>query len=287
MMNALSKGFKQVLIHRNIVGYLFLTQFIFAGIVGFFIQQDLKENIGNTIAGHLFESDFNYTLLSDLIRTIPDAFANSGKAFLVVFIIYFILSILLHAGSIESLLYSKRQTFRQFMAYIANLFFPFIFIAVFFLILFVIVTVIVFGPLFINVLSLVEYLESDRLFFYLLYVCLCIYFLLLSFIVNWSINTRINYIVTKESIWKSLKAGGAWTRKKYITLTAYFGFFTFLAFLGIKINIALDGSNLLVLTFILSLVILFFKIFLRLWNYASLAECCSAIKENDQHFNPH
>ena len=279
MMGALGKGFKQVMIHKNIIIYLFLIQLIFAGIVGSAIQKDLQINLGRTIAGQVFETDFNYSVLMDLMRAIPDAFAKSGKVFLIVFLLYFIISIFLHAGSIQVLLYSKRQTFQLFISSATKLFFPFLFFAIFFLILFGIITAVLFGPLAANSLPFVEWLESDRLFFYVLFACMSIYFFLLSFIFNWSINTRISYAVNKQSWWQSLKAGGAWTRKKFLTLTGYFLLFTILAFLGISCNIKLDNLDALVFTFVLSLFILIGKIIIRLWNYSTLAVCSNAINE--------
>lgn len=279
MMNALGKGFKQVLIHKNIVVYLFLIQLLFAGIVGSVIQKDLQTNLGQTIAGQVFEADFNYSVFTDMMRSIPDAFANSGKVFVIVFVINFILAIFLHAGSIQTLLQSQKQSFKTFISSAAKLFFPFIFFAIFFLILFVLISAVIFGPLAANSLPFVEWLESDRLFFYVLYVCLFVYFLLLSFITNWSINARIHCAKSKESWWQSLKAGGAQTRRNYLSLTGYFLLFTLLAFLGIWINIKLDNLDALVLTFILSLVILIGKIIIRLWNYSTLAVCSDAIIE--------
>ncbi len=279
MMSALVKGFKQVLIHKNIIVYLFLIQLIFAGIVGSVIQKDLQMHLGQTIAGQVFESDFNYSVFMDMMRSIPDAFAISGKVFVIVFVINFILAIFLHAGCIQTLLHKQKQSMASFMSSAAKLFFPFLFFALFFLILFLIITGILFGPLAANSLPFVEWLESDRLFFYVLYVCLFIYFLLLSFITNWSINSRIHCARSQVSWWQSLKAGGLQTKKNYRALTAYFLLFSSLAFLGIWVNIKLDNLDTLVLTFILSLLILLGKIIIRLWNYSTLAVCSNAINK--------
>jgi len=280
MIESITNGFKQLLIHKNIIFYLFFIQLLFAGIIGSSVQSDLQQSIGHTMAGQLFERGFDYSVFTDLSRTLPNAFSKTNLVFFVVFVIYFLLSIFLHAGVIESVRKNQKQTLRQFFSHSTHLFFPFLIIGILFLILFILVTALLFGPISIKALPFVEYLESDRLFFYILYCCLFVYILVLSFLVNWSINSRIHYARERNSKRQSLRYGASWTFRKYIPHTLYFILFLLLGLLVMYINLKLDSLDALVLTFIISLLLLIGRIACRIWYIGTLADYGEALSSH-------
>ena len=276
MIESITNGFKQVLIHINDIFYLFFIQLLFAGIIGTTVQSNLQRGIGHSLAGQVFESGFDYSVFTDLLRSLPDAFAKTSLVFLIVFAIYFLLSIFLHAGVIASIGRKQKQTFRQFFSHSIDICIPCLIIGIVVLILFILTTAVIFGPIAINSLPLVEYLESDRLFFYILYLCIFVYLLILSFLVNWSINARIHYAKERQSTWQSMKYGASWTIRKYIPHTFYFILFLLLALLVIFVNIKLDSLDALVFTFILSLVLLIGRIAFRMWYVGTLTDYSEA-----------
>ncbi len=277
MMASLLFGIKYALRHWKIAGLIFVIQLIGAAFVGLLFQKDLSTHLGHSLAGRLMEEGFNFAVFKDLTRSIPDALSGVTTGFLVVLIIFLFLSIFLQGGAIKSLVDNDSKA----MSILRNgkrYFFPFLLVAFISLLVLIICTAVLWFPLLSNFLPLNESLESDRLFFYLLYAVLLLYLFLVALIVSWSINTRINYAVLHESIWASMKAGVSWTVKKALPLGLVFFFFLGIGLLFMFLNVKLDKIDSIWVAFFGSLVFLFGRLVARLWYYGTLAYYASAIR---------
>lgn len=280
MIDALQAGGRHALKHWKIAAIIFGLQFICAAIVGAIFQQNLTAQLGNSLAGKVFEEGFNYTVFYDMLREAPDALSGFWSAFSIVIPVFALISVFLHAGAIKALL-TRNTRLGKFLSHAKSYFLPFAVMAILFFVLFVIVTAVLWGPLLVNALPMVESLESDLFYVWIVIACLILYLFIISFIVNWSINSRINYAVISESVWSSLKAGFSWTRKKYLPLWLTFMFFVILSIFIMYINVRLDGINAIWITFILALILAFFRTISRLWYFSTLSFYSSAISKNE------
>lgn len=276
MIASVTTGFKYAIQHWRIAVYIFIIQFLGAAIVGILLGNDLSVELGHSISGRIFNEGFDYTILKDMMRGAPEALSGFSSGLQIIILLFFIISIFLQAGAIKSLL-EKDSSFKGFIKYASKYFSPFFGIAIIFLFLFLIITGILWVPLLISALPLVEMLESDKLYIWMLGAVLIIYLLIVSFLVNWSINSRINYAVVNESIWTSIKSGFKWTKTNYLTLLIPFLLFLFLGILIMFFNVKLDDMNAIIFVFICSLFLSLIRIFNRLWYYASLARFSLAI----------
>lgn len=278
MMASILFGIKYALRHWKIAGFIFVIQFLGAAIVGLLFQRDLSTHLGHSLAGRIMEDGFSYSVFQDLMRTVPNALSGVTTGFVIVFAVFLALSIYLQGGALKSLVdHDTKATsvLRNGLPY----FFPFLLVALVSLLVWIFITALIWFPFLSNFLSLNESLESDRLFFYLLYAVMLLYLFLAGLIVSWSINTRINYAVLHESIWSSMKAGIKWTIKKTIPLALAFFFFLGIGLLFMFMNIKLDKIDSIWLAFIGSLLFLFGRLLSRLWYYSALANYASAVKE--------
>lgn len=280
MIDALRAGGIHALRHWKIAAILFGLQLICAVIIGLIFQQNLSAQLGNSLAGQVFENGFNYTVFYDMLREAPNALSGFSAAFSIVIPVFALISVFLHAGAIKSLLVRNTQI-GKFISFAKTFFFPFALMAAMFFILFVIVSAILWVPLLVNALPMVESLESDRLYIWIVIACLILYLFIVSFIVNWSINSRINYAVISESKWSSIRAGFSWTRKKCLPLWITFLFFLALSIFIMYVNVRLDGLNAIWLTFVFALILAFLRTNSRLWYYSTLSFYSSAISKND------
>jgi len=277
MIASLQAGFRYSLRHWKLAVYIFMTHLIGAGIAGYLLEKDLSAELGNSISGKIFNEGFNYTIIKDMLRDAPDALSNFSFGLQIIITIFFIISVFLQAGAIKCLV-EGNSSLRTYVKNAARYFLPFLGLALIFLILFLMITGIVWIPLLMNALPMVEALESDKLYIWILGVALFIFVLLVSFIVNWSINTRINYAVVNQSIWSSLRSGFKWTKENYISLLIPFILFLFLGILIMYVNVKLDALQAIILTFVCSLILVFLRIFNRLWYYSSLCRFCFAVE---------
>ncbi len=263
---------------------ILLIQLAFGLVVGSQVGSSLSEVIGFSKAGELFSQGFDYAVYQDMLKAFPDALADVQRSIPIVIIAYLLISIFLHGGLIRSIITNQRS-WSSFMKNGLTYFLPFLLIGFTFLILFLLLTAILWAPVLINALNIIESIASDRLFFYLLYVIGIIYLLGLSLLVSASVNSRINYAVVNESIFSSLKAGFAWTLKKYLPLTCIFSGFSLLSFLLLCCSIKLDtGLGLNVwLSFLTTLVFIIFRILVRSSFYATLMHYCEAIVDEGDH----
>lgn len=276
MIASIKAGFLHAYRHWKLTLYIFIVQLLAALIAGFLIEKDLSSELGSSLSGRIFNDDFNYTILKDMMREAPEALHRFSTGLQFIILIFIIISIFLQAGAIKSII-AKDSSFKVFMNNCIKYFSPFFGIAIVFILLFLILTGIIWVPLLISALPLVETLESDKLYVWILGVVLIIYLLIVAFLVNWSLNSRINYAVVNESIWSSIKSGFAWTREKYFSLLIPFLLFLFLGILILFLNVKLDNLDAIYLVFVCSLFLSFFRIFNRIWYYSSLSRFSSAI----------
>lgn len=277
MIASIVSGFKHAIRHWKLAMYIFIVQLLAALIAGFLIEKDLSSSLGSSISGRLFSEGFNYTILKDMLRETPDALQSFSTGLQFIILIFIIISIFLQAGAIKSLII-KNASLNLFIKNSLHYFSPFLGIAILFLILFLVITGIIWVPLLMSALPLVETLESDKLYIWILGVALIIYLLIVAFVMNWSLNSRINYAVVNESIWSSIKAGFTWTREKYFSLLIPFFLFLSLGILIMFCNVKLDKLDAIWVVFACSLFLSFFRIFNRIWYYSSLSRFSSAIQ---------
>lgn len=280
MISALKNGWVHAIKHWKIGFFIFGIQLIGAAVAGLILQQNLIGQLGHSLAGNIFEEGYNYSVFNDMLRAVPDTLGSFNTAMNIIIPVFALISVFLHAGAIKSLLVQNRR-FGEFLSHAKSYFFPFAIMAILFFVLFVIISGLLWAPLLINALPLVESLESDRVYIWIVIACLVLYLLLLSFIVNWSINSRINYAVISKSIWSSIKAGFGWTRKKCLPLWLTFLFFLCLGLLLMFLNVQLDGLNAIWLTFVVALFLALLRTISRLWYYSTLSFYSSALTKDE------
>jgi len=278
MMNSILFGITYAIRHWRIAGLIFIVQLIGAAVVGFLLQKDMSKHLAHTLSGDIFSTGFNYSVFKDLTRTVPDVFSGVTTGFVLVFILFIFLSIFLHGGAIKALVADESRA-GSVLRYGKTYFFPFFVVALLSLFLLLLCTAVLWVPILINFEPIIENLESDRLFFYILYTVLVLYLFLVSLIVNWSINSRINYAVLNESIWSSIKSGLSWTIKKAFPLFMIFLIVFGIGFLLMFLNVKLDKINSIWIAFFASLLILFIRLLTRLTYYSALAKYASALRD--------
>jgi len=276
MIASIKAGFRHTIRHWKLAVYIFIVQFIVAAIVGFLFEKDLSAELGQSISGRLFNDRFNYTVFKDMLRDAPEAISSflSGLQFVV--LLFFVIAIFLQAGAISSLIQSQ-SSIKDYVKNAIKYFLPFFGLALIFLFLFLMITGILWVPLLMNALPIVEALESDKIFIWILGGVFILYLLLISFLINWSINARINYAIVKKSIWSSVKSGFKWTKEKYLSLLLPFLLFLCLGIFMMYLNVKFDNLNAIFLVFAVSLFLSLIRIFIRLWYYSSLSRFSSAI----------
>lgn len=279
MMGSILFGVKYAVRHWRIAGFVFSIQLLGAAFVGFLLQKDMSAQLAHTLSGELFNKGFNYSVFKDLTRTVPDVFSTATTGFIFVLLIFLFLSIFLNGGAIKALVVGDTKA-RSVWRYGKTYFFPFLLVGLLSLVLWIVCTAACWVPLLMNFLPLNESLESDRLVFYILYVVFGLYLFLVSLIVGWSINTRLNYVVVNESIWLSIKAGLSWTFKKAFPLFLCFVFFLGVGILFMFLNVKLDKIGSIWIAFFVSLFFLFCRVIARFSYYGALGNYASAIEDS-------
>lgn len=278
MIDSFRRGLGIAMQYWSLAALILLVQLIFGIIVGGQLGDALNHSIGLTKAGELFSHGFDYSVFQDMLREFPDALSNVKRTIPIIIIAYLIISIFLQGGLISSIIKSEKS-WKLFFQNGVRYYFPFLMIGLLFLILIVLLTGLFWVPLLMNAISIVESLASDRLFFFSIYAVGIVYILILSFLVNASVNSRINYAMLHQSIFSSLKAGFSWTFKKYLPLTFIFILFGFLSFLFLYFSIKIDTSLSMSvwISFIVTLLFIFLRILLRSAYYAALMDYSEAI----------
>lgn len=279
MMDSILFGIQYAMRHWRIGGFIFIVQLIGAAIVGFLLQMDISIHLGHSLSGDLFADGFNYSVFKDLTRTIPDVFSTVTTGFIFMLLVFFFLSIFLHGGAIKSLVANESKA-SSVWRYGKTYFFPFLLVAFISLVLLILCTGVLWVPVLINFEPLIEGLESDRLFFYILYGVLVLYLVFASLIVSWSINSRINYAVLNESIWSSMKSGLSWTIKRAFPLSLIFLLVLSIGILLMFLNVKIDKIGSIWIAFFVSLFFLFCRVMTRVGYYSTLANFASAIDDS-------
>jgi len=278
MMKSIKRGLGIAIRFWRLAFLILLVQLVFGIIVGGQVGNALDHSIGFSQAGELFSHGFDYAVYQDMSKEFPDALSNVKRTIPIIIIAYLIISIFLQGGLISSIIKSEKS-WKLFFQNGVRYYFPFLIIGLLFLVLIFVLTVLLWVPLLMNAIGIVESLASDRLFFYSIYTVGIVYILVLSLLVNASVNSRINYAMLHHSIFSSLKAGFSWTFKKYVPLTGIFIFFGFLSFLFLYFSIKIDSSismNVWV-SFIVTLLFVFFRIVIKSAYYAALMDYAEAI----------
>ena len=278
MMKSIKLGLGVAIRFWPLAFLILLVQLVFGIIVGGQVGEALDHSIGFSQAGELFSHGFDYAVYQDMLKEFPDALSNVKRTIPIIIIAYLIISIFLQGGLISSIIKSEKS-WKLFFQNGVRYYFPFLIIGLLFLVLIFVLTVLLWVPLLMNAIGIVESLASDRLFFYSIYTVGIVYILVLSLLVNASVNSRINYAMLHHSIFSSLKAGFSWTFKKYVPLTSIFIFFGFLSFLLLFLSIRFDTSismNVWI-SFIMTLLFIFMRILMRSAYYAALMDYSEAI----------
>jgi len=273
LIAAIKYGFGHALKYWKIGVFIFLIQLIFGLLVGFELDVILSKYLLHSKAGEVLNHGFDYTIAKDITTWFPYEVSNLNSKIFVSLLVYVIISVFLNAGILGCLSH-KENSWKSFFKKGIKYFIPFFFIAILTLVLVLLVSALIWMPIGSKWTVIIEAIESDRLFFYLLCFCGFIYLLLISLILSWSINIRVS-IIRKLPFFRSLRSSFKFSFKyllKYFMSLVWFiilGLIFIYAQRGIEELLNSPSALIVLILFIASFFILSARIIARIWLYAS------------------
>lgn len=182
---------------RKVIGIIYLIQLGLSIIVGVFAGKYISK-LSHTLNFKELLYKYDYSILEDLKSIFPDEYGSITSVAFLVIVVYMLTSIFIQSGLLYSI-YHRRYSFNDFKKGVMSYYRRFIGVAIFFWILAVAWTVILWMPYMSNVFYMVEHWVAEYMIVWLLAFLGILYFLGLSFLFAWSVQTR--YIMIYQSHW--------------------------------------------------------------------------------------
>jgi len=275
MIQRVIHGLDEATGHKQQYLLIYIVQFLLALFVGFKMYHFLAQGIGNSLSLDTIIKDFDYTVFTDLSIQYKANAQSINKALLMVIPIYMIVAVFLQSGLLGSIVH-KEKSMQAFFKYGKKYYLPSLVIAFFVIIISLLFTAAIWMPTIGSLPDVIEVFVSDRLFVCVVSALGILYILILYFLQNWSVLSRIHFMRTEDGIFKSLRRGFGMCYRKFWSLQLLaFVFFVLslgLVYASVLTERLLGGTTFItiLLIFLIQQIISFCKIYLRGGYYSSV-----------------
>lgn len=276
MRDIFLQAFKIGIRQWRIAAIVYVVQFCLALTVGMEVYNVLESSIGNSLEMNKLLLHYDHTVLTDFLKVHGASITPLIGQLRWLLLVWLLFSVFIHAGLLVCAAKPEQAGGRNFWTAGAAYFFPFLKISLFFLLLAFIWTVVILLPIVLFLEPSLQYFSSEKYSVWLVLGFLLLYTFGLIKLYVWSVLSRLSYVETGASTFKSIQNGWLiFWKKKWALLGFVLGFMALqllLMFIYWQLEAfsGMTSTALIGIFFVVQQAFVFFRIQIRQMMYAGI-----------------
>ena len=288
MLKAFKTGILTGLSQWRIALIVYFFQLLLAVMLGVQVYHVLEASIGNSLELNKLLGNYDHTVISDLLNVHWASISPLLGQLWWLASTYLVFSIFINGGILFAVV-KDEKSWLTFWIGGATYFFRFLKLGLFFLLIFAIISAALWLPFLGFFLTSAEYLSSEKISVWLLFLMLFIYLFILIFLFSWALIARLKIIREDSRIWPAIRSSFTWAFRHHFSVNFLVLLFFLLHIFIYWIYWTINDTGLVSLWWVVFFMLLqqavaFLRVMVRVMAYggiSSYADVQNFVSRND------